>query len=123
MTATQWMTEPLRKYVHFDGRAGCAEFWWFSLFYGLVSFAAFIVDGFLLSEGLIARTLVIVLMTVPIVAVSFRQRHDIDRSAALLLLLLWFVPFIGALVVLVWFVQRGTDSENRFGPDPLAKEG
>ena len=121
MTATQWMTEPLRKYVHFDGRAGCAEFWWFSLFYVFVSFAAFIVDGFILSGGLIARTLVIVLMTVPIVAVSFRQRHDIDRSAALLLLR--FVPFIGALVVLVWFVQRGTDGENRFGPDPLAMEG
>jgi uncharacterized membrane protein YhaH (DUF805 family) len=35
---------------------------------------------------------------------------------------LWFVlvfiPIIGIIVLIYWFVQRGTIGENRFGPEP-----
>jgi uncharacterized membrane protein YhaH (DUF805 family) len=34
-------------------------------------------------------------------------------------LLIAFVPLVGALVILYWFVQRGTVGPNEFGPDPV----
>ena len=37
------------------------------------------------------------------------------------LILIIFVPIIGAIIYLVFVCLRGTDGENRFGPDPLAK--
>ncbi|MEQ8370271.1 MAG: DUF805 domain-containing protein [Alphaproteobacteria bacterium] len=36
--------------------------------------------------------------------------------------LLGLVPVIGWIILLVWFVRRGNDGGNRFGPDPLAGE-
>ncbi|MBY0511618.1 MAG: DUF805 domain-containing protein [Rhodospirillaceae bacterium] len=51
-------------------------------------------------------------------AVGARRLHDSDRSGWWQLLIL--VPFIGWIIVLIWFVLRGTLGGNRFGPDPLA---
>ena len=46
-----------------------------------------------------------------------RRYHDIDRSAAWLLML--GVPLLGPLVVgFELLFRRGSRGENRFGPDP-----
>ena len=49
---------------------------------------------------------------------AVRRLHDLDKSGWFLLLGL--IPIIGVIILLVWFVQRGTVGGNRFGPDPLA---
>jgi hypothetical protein len=49
-----------------------------------------------------------------------RRLHDTGRSAWWLLIGL--VPLVGFLVLLWWFVQKGTDGSNEYGPDPLAGE-
>ena len=54
---------------------------------------------------------------VPGISVGVRRLHDTDRSGWWLLLV--FVPIIGVLVLLYWFVSRGTQGTNRFGTDPL----
>jgi uncharacterized membrane protein YhaH (DUF805 family) len=46
-----------------------------------------------------------------------RRLHDLDRTGWWYLLIL--IPVLGALVLLFFFVQRGTVGGNRFGPDPL----
>jgi uncharacterized membrane protein YhaH (DUF805 family) len=124
-SATQWMIEPIRKYASFSGRARRAEYWWFQLFYFLLNIGAAIIDTVFIGAdamgtygigpigGLLALALII-----PAIAVSFRRMHDLDRSAWWLLIGL--IPLIGALVLLFWYVKRGTIGENRFGPDPLA---
>ena len=44
---------------------------------------------------------------------SVRRLHDIDRTGWWLLIVL--VPIIGLLVLLWFYVQRGTPGANRFG--------
>ena len=123
-SATQWMTEPLKKYAQFSGRARRAEYWWFYLLIILVSVALAIVDSMIIGieamdtygggplMGLFGLGILL-----PSLGVSFRRIHDLDRSAWWLLIGL--IPLIGGLILLFWFVQRGTVGENRFGPDPI----
>jgi uncharacterized membrane protein YhaH (DUF805 family) len=54
---------------------------------------------------------------IPQLAVSVRRLHDTDRSGWWLLL--FFIPFGGGVVLIVWFCFPGTHSYNRFGANPL----
>jgi uncharacterized membrane protein YhaH (DUF805 family) len=53
----------------------------------------------------------------PYLAVTVRRMHDLDKSGWWWLI--GFIPLVGAIILLVWFCQRGTVGPNRFGPDPL----
>jgi uncharacterized membrane protein YhaH (DUF805 family) len=53
---------------------------------------------------------------IPSIAVQVRRFHDQDKSGWFVLLNL--VPYIGALIVLVFMFIEGTKGPNRFGPDP-----
>lgn len=59
-----------------------------------------------------------IILMVPWVSVSVRRLHDINRSGWWMLLSLtiigWFFP------LMFWHVRKGTDRDNRFGPDPLS---
>jgi uncharacterized membrane protein YhaH (DUF805 family) len=49
----------------------------------------------------------------PLLAVSVRRLHDLDKTG--FVLLLWPIPMVG-LVILVWaFARAGTPGQNRFG--------
>jgi uncharacterized membrane protein YhaH (DUF805 family) len=54
---------------------------------------------------------------IPTVSVAIRRLHDSDRTGWWYLLI--FVPLIGWIILLIWYVTKGTDGPNRFGPDPL----
>ncbi len=125
-SATHWMTEPLRRYAQFSGRARRKEYWWFVLFSYLISFALALVDIMIVGADTVVEYgigplsgIAALVLLIPSTAVSFRRLHDHDRSAWWLLL--GILPIIGALVLLVWFCQRGTIGDNRFGPDPIAE--
>jgi uncharacterized membrane protein YhaH (DUF805 family) len=49
-------------------------------------------------------------------AVQARRLHDTDRSGWNILL--HFIPLIGFIVLFVYFLQPGTQGENKYGPDP-----
>ncbi len=112
----------LRRYAEFTGRSSRAEYWYFFLGYLVLSFLL----GFLLGVvgavvGLssaqldlyvnILRWLLILAFVIPIIAVSIRRMHDVDKSG-------WFmwVPFYNIYLD----VSPGTVGDNRFGPDPKA---
>ena len=124
-SAVQWMVEPLRKYAAFNGRARRSEYWWFQLFISLISLMLLLAHaatvGF--ASAMSAPTgpgnIFTLAILVPVIAVSVRRLHDIDRSGWWLLLLL--VPVIGAIVLLFWHCQHGTVGENRYGMDPIAR--
>lgn len=112
----------LSKYATFSGRAPRSEYWWWWLFYLILLLVAGILDSSLgLAEkpgqGPIGGILALGLL-LPNIAVAARRLHDLDRSGWWLLI--GFIPIIGWLVLLYWYVQPGTPEENRFGPDPLA---
>ena len=53
----------------------------------------------------------------PGIAVGVRRLHDTGRSGWWMLIPL--IPLIGSIVLLVFFVFRGDESDNEYGPDPI----
>ncbi|HVL76186.1 MAG TPA: DUF805 domain-containing protein [Noviherbaspirillum sp.] len=97
------------KYADFTGRATRSEYWWFFLFVVLGSIAA----------GAIADVVHLLFMLatlLPSLAAAARRLHDTGRSGWLLLI--GFIPIVGALVLIYFLVQPG-EGANRFG-EPLA---
>lgn len=121
MSFTAAVRSVLSKYVDFSGRARRSEYWWFALFSVLVGIVTFALDAALgtdfegSSSGLITVIANLALF-LPSLAVAVRRLHDTDRSGWWLLIAL--IPIIGAIVLLVFFVQDGTAGQNRFGPSP-----
>ena len=54
----------------------------------------------------------------PNIAVAVRRLHDIDRSGWWLLI--GIIPLVGWIILIVWYCQKGTTGDNRFGADQLA---
>jgi uncharacterized membrane protein YhaH (DUF805 family) len=100
----------LTNYVAFAGRARRSEYWYFFLFTVIVSLALDLAGFDQVSMFFSLVTLL------PGLAVGARRLHDTDRSGWWLLL--FFVPIVGWIVLIVWFVKTGTQGANRFGDDP-----
>lgn len=130
----EWMLMPYRRYFEFSGRSRRKEYWMFALFNFLVCLAfMFLIMavggtmeygeqpemGPLASVAIIAMFVWAIATIIPSLAVTFRRLHDTDHSAWWILI--GFVPIIGGLVLLYFYLIEGTRGPNRFGPDP--KEG
>lgn len=118
-----WFLAALKKYADFSGRAQRSEYWFFVLFYILIDILLIIVDrmtgSFSAGAGMgLLSGLFSLAMIIPSLAVSVRRLHDTDRSGWWLLIAL--VPLIGAIVLLVFYVQDSQPDENRFGANPKA---
>ena len=111
MTYLEAVKTCLTKYVDFTGRAGRSEFWWFFLFQVVVSVVLSI-----FSEAL--QGLAGLLLLLPAIAVGTRRLHDIGKSGWFQLLA--FVPVVGWLVLLYWFVQPSAAGSNAWGSGPAA---
>ncbi|MEQ8368556.1 MAG: DUF805 domain-containing protein [Roseicyclus sp.] len=113
----------LGKYVTFSGRAQRSEYWWWALFSFGGNVVLQFVDGVLFGSvggqqiGVLAPLFSLAVF-LPSISVGVRRLHDLDKSGWWLLIAL--VPLIGFLVLLYFFVQRGTEGSNQFGADPLA---
>jgi len=126
-----WYLDVLKKYAVFTGRARRKEYWMFTLFNVLISIALTFIDVLLLGHDMgdpgsigIVSTLYSLAVLLPSLAVSIRRLHDTDRSGWWLLIAL--IPFIGAVVLLVFMCLDGTRGSNRFGvnpKDPNADDG
>ena len=119
------------KYATFSGRARRSEFWFYYLFVIIIN----AILGILLSIGAAAGgssgglggfgTFVLIVMMIwslaiilPTISVQVRRLHDTDRSGG------WWwiglIPFVGIIILIVFWVGEGTRAPNRFGPDPKA---
>lgn len=113
------------KYATFSGRASRSEYWWFVLFFFLSYLVAVTIDMSVLGfdpgeKGSVGwlSSLFSLAVLLPSLAVAIRRLHDKDKSGWWYLLV--FIPLIGSIILLLWFVTKGTDGPNRFGADPLA---
>jgi uncharacterized membrane protein YhaH (DUF805 family) len=110
-----WKLVVLERYAKFDGRAGRAEFWWFVLANFLVYIALAILMQ--ISGIFVVVYFVYGLATiVPSIAVAIRRLHDTDKSGWMLLLGL--IPFVGFILLLVFYIQEGTSGPNQYGAGP-----
>ena len=109
------------NYCNFEGRAPRSEYWWFALFAVLLGIVTSIIDGILgtvTSNGIgLISSIASLALIIPSIAVAVRRLHDTDRSGWFYLLN--FIPIIGWIVLIIFFVQQGTNGRNRFGDDPL----
>lgn len=115
MTAVRTVLQ--QKYADFNGRAPRSEYWWFVLAYAVAYFVVAIIGGILGKIGMFLPLLFALALLVPMLAVSVRRLHDVNKSGWWVLIAL--VPFVGGLILLYFTVQRGTVGPNQFGEDPL----
>ncbi|MEA3419994.1 MAG: DUF805 domain-containing protein [Campylobacterota bacterium] len=129
------------RYAQFSGRASRSEFWYFILFYFIISILFSVLDTVLgtnYTYEVAANTLVTaggemasatvtqtigylsslfgLLMFIPSIAISIRRLHDIGKSGWWLLISL--IPIIGFFVLIYFYVQDSQPGENEYGPNP-----
>ncbi|MEO9820091.1 MAG: DUF805 domain-containing protein [Paracoccaceae bacterium] len=114
------------KYAMFRGRAPRSEYWWFYLF-EIIAFTVFIaIDlSFLMNDPIVLNdptkidffslfTLYYTLISfIPRLAVTVRRLHDAGMSG--FLILAYFVPFVGWLIMLVLMMMPSENDENIHG--------
>ena len=102
-----------KKFANFKERASRSEYWWFALLTSIISIPSYLPNETVqVLSGL--GSLIILL---PTLAVTVRRLHDINKSGWLVLIAL--IPLIGAIILLVMLLERGTLGKNRFGEYPL----
>lgn len=107
MTFTESIHTCLTKYANFTGRASRSEYWWFVLFFVLVSTVLNIINP----SGTLSGVFSIALL-LPIIAAEVRRLHDTNRSGWFILLNL--IPIIGWIILLVWKVQKSDEGANQY---------
>lgn len=149
MSFGQAVKSVLSQYATFTGRARRSEYWWFYLFFTLVSlpfqiffFAMYVtalapafdsvgsdaqysevafedINWSLFVVGFVPMIIVSLAFLLPSLAVLVRRLHDTGRSGWWWLIS--FVPF-GSIAILVFSVLDGQPHDNQYGPDPKAGE-
>ena len=126
------------KFITISGRAPRSEYWYFLLFQMTVyvllfallllvtSFGDMIYGSFSTGGWIVLGLIAIFFLgtVIPAITVTVRRLHDRNLSGwwYLGMILASFVPFVGfiaSLAFLVVMCLKGTDGENKYGPDPL----
>lgn len=115
----EWFIKALRQFSDFEGRARRKEYWMFRLFWILLGLVVLMIDGQVRRNvsdwGFYFTLSYVLVMVVPLIAVSVRRLHDTGKSGWFYLL--GFVP-LGDVVLLVFFCTESTYGENEYGPNP-----
>lgn len=116
-----WYLAVLKKYAVFSGRSQRAEYWFFFLFNIIISIVLAMLDGMFgtmsaeAGMGLLGGLYTLAVL-IPGIAVTIRRLHDTGRSGWWILIA--FVPFIGAIILLVFMVLDSQPGSNEYGPNP-----
>ncbi|MDH5556011.1 MAG: DUF805 domain-containing protein [Alphaproteobacteria bacterium] len=102
----------------FEGRIGRQTYWLkYFLPWLAINIVAAVIDG--MTGGLVAGLLVGLVGIWVGIAAGAKRCHDRDRTGWFQLIVL--IPIIGAIWLLIELgFLKGSEGENRFGPDPLA---
>ena len=123
-----------RNYVTFRGRASRSAYWWFALFALLVElpFYVWYMAGTISAVATAANAtgtappsipvgalvpglflgLVGLALFLPALGLAVRRLHDCDRSGWYYFMA--FIPFVGSLILLIFYVQEGTPGPNQY---------
>jgi uncharacterized membrane protein YhaH (DUF805 family) len=125
----EWYLMVWKRYAQFSGRSRRKELWMFALINMIVALVLY-------SCGLAAMVLgrngngmvstlffglyfvYVLAALVPGWAVGARRLHDIGKSGWWWLIAL--VPFVGAILLIVWWATDGQAGDNQYGSNPKA---
>ena len=112
-----WYFEVLKKYAVFRGRARREEFWYYVLLNFIISTALYII-GIISPYHLLMVIYWIYALAVfiPGLAVGIRRLHDIGKSGWWILL--DFIPIIGWIIIIIFWVTDSQPGENIYGLNP-----
>jgi len=116
VTFLEAVQAPIRKALVFSGRASRKEYWSFSLAWLVV---LIVIGATVGHAGPIGQTIYLVAYVaafVPLLTVSVRRLHDLDRTG--FWLLAGFIPFVGSLILLYFMILPSEIGSNTYGPDP-----
>jgi len=108
-----------KNWNKFNGRANQAEYWYFTLFYFIISIILSVVDFSLLgydpmdatSMGVLSGLFNIVCV-IPSLSVTVRRLHDVNKSGWNML---WALTIIGGFYVLYLEIIKGSEGDNDYG--------
>ncbi|MTI15843.1 DUF805 domain-containing protein [Rhodobacteraceae bacterium RKSG542] len=123
MTFAEAIQSGFSNYANFYGRAARSEFWWWTLFVMLVMVGAHLIDGFVIApllglpsfspaDGAPLSAILSLALLLPGLAMAVRRLHDTGRSGWWVLIGL--IPLLGALVLIYFYVQPSSVSENKY---------
>ena len=125
-----WYLKALKNYFNFKYCSRRKEYWYFHIIsYIILLLIAFPVYYHLYSiqngnaepNPIIINTstnilyLYLFFIITPIISVTVRRLHDINKSGWWILIIL--IPFIGRIILLVWLCSDGTNGINKYGPN------
>ena len=132
-----------KKTFNYSDRASKSEFWWFTLYFIIISQLGGLYGHYLnekydtlinTSLGLFNISLAIffyiplfIITSLSWFAASVRRAHDMNKSAVWPTLIIIIpslgitfahLPFFGFLILLIFLMKDGSKGRNRFGPKP-----
>ncbi|WP_088042794.1 DUF805 domain-containing protein [Bacillus sp. EAC] len=111
----EWYLKALKNYVGFSGRARRQEYWMFFLFNFIITIVLSILESFLGLNGVL--TIIYGLFTLlPSLAVGVRRLHDSGKTGWWILIGL--IPFIGTIILIIFFCLDSEEYDNQYGPNP-----
>ncbi len=116
-----WYLAVLKNYAGFSGRARRKEYWMFVLFNIIFAIVAMILDNVLgiAIEGVgygPIYGLYLLAIIIPSIAVAVRRLHDVGKSGWMILIS--FIPIVGAIWLLILMLTDSNPGENEYGANP-----
>jgi len=119
MNFGQAISSGFRNYAEFRGTASRSEYWWWTLFVVLVSIALSIIDRSTGQDGVgVLSSLWSLGTLLPSFALAVRRLRDAGYSWAFLFL--FFVPFVGGIILIVFLCQPSTVPAQVYVRQPIA---
>ena len=116
------------RFADFKGRSRRSEYWYVQVFLVVTNLAVAGIDLALMDGdvdrfianggGGIIGLIWIIATIVPALAVLIRRLHDTGKTGWWALV--GFIPFVGAIVLLVFTVTDSSPGENKYGTSPKA---
>lgn len=117
-----WFLTVLKEhYADFNGRARRKDYWMFVLWNLIVAIVLGAIVGALIALTGIKALMVVVYLyglavLLPSLALAVRRLHDIGKSG--LWYLIGLVPYVGGIVLLIFFCLDSQPGPNKWGANP-----